>query len=182
MEFHEPEQEAERRLLAKQWSGTSVMRGCTPLRLQWGPGDQPVVAFFSLPSFPGTLLSLTMGLLSPPCFFFFFPPKFNPRSLLPFLPLVSVSTRKQNIVETATIHSPPSPSVLHDDFCPYRRSLCARLRVFFFFCECQREADGGRRRPLRPSPWSPYRNRLKASRSSALRGSLPRSDFATRVR
>lgn len=31
-------------------------------------GDQSVVAFFSLPSFPGTLLSLTMGLLSPPSF------------------------------------------------------------------------------------------------------------------
>lgn len=78
-----------------------------------GPGDQPVVAFFSLPSFPGTLLSLTMGLLSPPRFL----PKFNPSSLLLFLPLVSVSARKQNIVETATIHSPPSASVLHYDFC-----------------------------------------------------------------
>lgn len=49
-----------------------------------GPGDQPVVAFFSLPSFPGTLLSLTMGLLSPPRFL----PTFNPSSLLLFLPLL----------------------------------------------------------------------------------------------
>lgn len=48
--------------------------------LTMGPGDQPVVAFFSLPSFPGTLLSLTMGLLSPPCFL----PTFNPSSLLLF--------------------------------------------------------------------------------------------------
>lgn len=148
MEFHEPEQEAERRLLAKQWSGTSVMRGCTPLRLQWGLGDQPVVAFFSLPSFPGTLLSLTMGLLSPPRFFL---PKFNPSSLLLFLPLVSVSTRKQNIVETATIHSPPSPSVLHYDFCLYRPSLCAAC-VFASASERGTE-DGGdsctRRRALR---------------------------------
>lgn len=55
----------------------------------------------------------------------FFLPKFNPSSLLLFLPLVSVSTRKQNMVETATIHSPPSPSVLHDDFCLRRPSLCA---------------------------------------------------------
>lgn len=78
-----------------------------------GPGDQPVVAFFSVPSFPGTLLSLTMGLLSPPRFL----PTFNPSSLLLFLPLVSVSTRKQNAAETATIHSPPSASVLHHDFC-----------------------------------------------------------------
>lgn len=76
-----------------------------------GPGDQPVVAFFSLPSFPGTLLPLTMGLLSPPRFL----PTFNPSSLLLFLPL-SVSTTKQNIVETTTIHSPPSASVFHYDF------------------------------------------------------------------
>lgn len=34
-------------------------------------GDQPVVSFFWLPSFPGTLLSLTMALLSTPHFFFF---------------------------------------------------------------------------------------------------------------
>lgn len=77
-----------------------------------GLGDQPVVAFFSLPSFPGTLLALTMGLLSPPRFL----PTFNPSSLLLFLPLLSVSARKQNIVETATIHSPPSASVFHYDF------------------------------------------------------------------
>lgn len=52
---------------------------------EWG---WPAVAFFSVPSFPGTLLSLTMGLL---CLrrFFFFLPTFNPSSLLLFLPLVS---------------------------------------------------------------------------------------------
>lgn len=55
---------------------------------EWG--GWPVVAFFSVPSFPGTLLSLTMGLLCPRCFFFFFLPTFNPSSLLLFLPLVSV--------------------------------------------------------------------------------------------
>ncbi len=63
--------------------------------LTMDPGDQPVVAFFSLPSFPGTLLSLTIGLLSPPCIL----PTFNPSSLLLFLPLLSVSTTKQNIVK-----------------------------------------------------------------------------------
>lgn len=87
-----------------------------------GLGDQPVVAFFSLPSFPGTLLARTMGLLSPPRFL----PTFNPSSLLLFLPLLSVSTRKQNIVENATIHSSPSASVFHYDFrlCP---CLCTVL-------------------------------------------------------
>lgn len=56
--------------------------------LTMGPGDQPVVSFFSLPSFPGTLLSLTMGLLCPLRFL----PTFNPSGLLLFLPLLSVST------------------------------------------------------------------------------------------
>lgn len=56
--------------------------------LTMGLGDQAVVAFFSLPSFPGTLLALTMGLLSPPRFL----PTFNPSSLVLFLPLLSVST------------------------------------------------------------------------------------------
>lgn len=87
-------------------------------------GDQPVVAFFSLPSFPGTLLSLTMGLLSPPSFL----PTFNPSSLLLFLPLVSVSTRKQNLVETATVHSPPYASTLHYDFFVFCCALCRMCR------------------------------------------------------
>lgn len=95
--------------------------------LTMGPGDQPVVAFFSLLSFPGTLRSLTMGLLSPPSFL----PTFNPLSLLLFLSLVSVSTRKQNIVKTATIHSPLSASVLHYDFC-----LCLELCAVLFARKC----------------------------------------------
>lgn len=87
-----------------------------------GLGVQPVVAFFSLPSFPGTLLARTMGPLSPPRFL----PTFNPSSLLLFLPLLSVSTRKQNIVENVTFHSSPSASVFHYDFwlCP---GLCTVL-------------------------------------------------------
>lgn len=80
--------------------------------LTMGPEDQPVVSFFSLPSFPGTLLSLTIVLLSPPRFL----PTFNPSSLLLFLPLLSMSTRKQNKVETTAVHSAPSASVFHYDF------------------------------------------------------------------
>lgn len=91
--------------------------------LTMGLGDQPVVTFFSLPSFPGTPLSLTMGLLSPPSFL----PTFNPLSLLLLLSLVSVSTRKQNIVKTVTIHSPFSAFVLHYDFC-----LCVLLCAAHF--------------------------------------------------
>lgn len=74
-----------------------------------GLGVQPVVAFFSLPSFPGKLLSLTKELLSP---LYFFWPTFNPLSLLLFLPLVSVSPPKQNTVETMTIYSSPCGSAL----------------------------------------------------------------------
>lgn len=97
--------------------------------LTMGLGDQPVVAFFSLPSFPGTLLALTMGLLSPPRFL----PTFNPSSLLLFLPLLSASTRKQNIVENVTIHSSPSASVFHYDFW-----LCHCLCTVLFAWMCQR--------------------------------------------
>lgn len=86
-------------------------------------GDQPVVSFFWLPSFPGTLLSLTMALLSTPRFFFFLP-TFNPSSLLLFLSPLSVSTRKQNKVESTTVHSPLSPAVFHYDF-SLRLCLCS---------------------------------------------------------
>lgn len=79
-----------------------------------GLGVRPVVAFFSLPSFPGKLLSFTKELLSPPSAFFW--ATFNPLSLLLFLPLVSVSPRKQNTVETMTIYSSPRGSALHYDF------------------------------------------------------------------
>lgn len=89
-----------------------------------GPGDQPVLSFISLPSFPGTLLSLTMGLLSPPRFL----PTFNPSKLLLFRPLLSVSARKQNLFETATIHLPPSASVCHYDF------LAPSLAVRYALC------------------------------------------------
>lgn len=89
-----------------------------------GPGDQPVLSFISLPSFPGTLLSLTMGLLSPPRFL----PTFNPSKLLLFRPLLSVSARKQNLFETATIHLPPSASVCHYDF------LALSLAVRYALC------------------------------------------------
>lgn len=143
-----------------------------------GPGDQPVVAFFSVPSFPGTLLSLTMGLLSPPRFL----PTFNPSSLLLFLPLVFVSTRKQNAAETATIQAPPSASVLHHDFCLLlwlRPVLVARMCTGFL-------GVFSRRPPLLPcalaetnvrppedggdssSPWCANRNKIKVSQSGAL--------------
>lgn len=89
------------------------MRGCTPLHLQWDPGTSQWWPSFLSPRFSGTLLALTIGLLSPPRFL----PTFNPSSLLLFLPLLSVSTGKQNIVEAPTIHSPPSASVFHHDFC-----------------------------------------------------------------
>lgn len=89
-----------------------------------GPGDQPVLSFISLPSFPGTLLSLTMGLLSPPRFL----PTFNPSKLLLFRPLLSVSARKQNLFETATIHLPPFASVCHYDF------LALSLAVRYALC------------------------------------------------
>lgn len=101
-----------------------------------GPGDQPVVAFFSLPSFPGTLLALTMGPLSPPRFL----PTFNPSSLLLFC-LLSLSPLENKTVETATIQSPPSTSVFHYDFwlSPW---LCAQHPAlmcqdpFYFRCAC----------------------------------------------
>lgn len=88
-----------------------------------GPGDQAVLSFISLPSFPGTLLSLTMGLLSPPRFL----PTFNPSKLLLFRPLLSVSARKQNLFETATIHLPPSASVCHYDFLALSLAACSAL-------------------------------------------------------
>lgn len=109
----EPEQEAERRLLGKQWPGTSVMRGCTPLRLQWVRGTSQWWLSFLSPPFRGHFCPLQWAFCPLPAFL----PKFNPSSLLLFLPLVSVSARKQNIAETTTIHSPPSASVLHYDFC-----------------------------------------------------------------
>lgn len=140
-----------------------------------GPGDQPVVAFFSVPSFPGTLMSLTMSLLSPARFL----PTFNPSSLLLFLPLVSVSTRKQNAAEMATIHSPPSASVLHHDFCLLlwlRPVLVARMCTKFFSrrplplpcalaeTNVRPPEDGGDS----SSRWCTNRNKIKASQSGAL--------------
>lgn len=89
-----------------------------------GPEDQPWMSFFSLPSFPGTLLSRTIGLLSLPHFL----PAFNPSILLFFQPSLSVSTRKQNKVETMTVHSPPSATVVLMTFCS-SSALCVCVNM-----------------------------------------------------
>lgn len=57
-----------------------------------------------------------------------FLPTFNPSKLLLFRPLLSVSARKQNLFETATIHLPPSASVCHYDF------LALSLAVRYALC------------------------------------------------
>lgn len=119
-----------------------------------GLGVRPVVAFFSLPSFPGKLLSFTKELLSPPplCFFW---ATFNPLSLLLFLPLVSVSPRKQNTVETTTIYSSPRGSALHYDF---GTTVCAPV------LECATRNLHALRLFVRETGWK----RLSRSSSSAV--------------
>lgn len=64
-----PKQEAERRLQGETMARDICHAWMHSPSPTMGPGDQPVVAFFSLPSFPGTLLALTIDLLSPPRFF-----------------------------------------------------------------------------------------------------------------
>lgn len=68
VEFHEPEQEAERRLLEKQWPGTSVMRGCTPLRLQWVWGTSQWWLSFLSPPFRGHFCPLQWAFCPLPAF------------------------------------------------------------------------------------------------------------------
>lgn len=95
-----------------------------------GPEDQPWMSFFSLPSFPGTLLSRTIGLLSPRHFL----PAFNPSILLFFQPSLSASTRKQNKVETMTVHSPPSASVVLMTFCSgFMLCVCVNMLKLCLF-------------------------------------------------
>lgn len=64
----EPEQEAERRLLEKQWPGTSVMRGCTPLRLQWVRGTSQWWLSFLSPPFRGHFCPLQWAFCPLPAF------------------------------------------------------------------------------------------------------------------
>lgn len=64
----EPEQEAERRLLGKQWPGTSVMRGCTPLRLQWVRGTSQRWLSFLSPPFRGHFCPLQWAFCPLPAF------------------------------------------------------------------------------------------------------------------
>lgn len=113
------EQEAERRLQGNNGPGHLSCVAALPFAYN-GLGVRPAVAFFSLPSFPGKLLSLTKELLSPLHFFW---PTFNPLSLLLFLPLVSVSPPKQNTVETMTIYSSHRGSALA--LRPLHVRLCA---------------------------------------------------------
>lgn len=129
-----------------------------------GLGVRPVVAFFSLPSFPGKLLSLTKELLSPLHFFW---PTFNPLSLLLFLPLVSVAPPKQNTVETMTIYSSPCGSALA--LRPLHVQLCAG--VF---------AENARRQSwcVAPHPRLPA-GILEPAHSPLLFWYLQRSDFTT---
>lgn len=113
----ESEQEAQERLLGQQWLGTSVMRGCFPLCLQWIWGTSQWCLSFGSPPFRGHFCPL-QWLFCPFLAFFFFVPTFNPSSLLLFLPPLSVSIRKQNKVETTTVHSPHSPAGFHYGFSP----------------------------------------------------------------
>lgn len=171
------EQEAERRLLEKQWSGTSVMRGCTPLRLQWVRGTSQWWLSFPSPPFrghfcpsqwafcplPAFCQRLTLRVCSFFCLLFLSPPQNKTRP------------------ETATIHSPPSASVLHRDFCLplwLRPVLVARICTKFFFfsrrplplpcalaeTNVRPPEDGGDS----PSRWCTNRNEIKASQSGAL--------------
>lgn len=103
------EQEAERRLQGKQWPRTSVMRGCTPLCLQWSGGPASG-GFLFTPLLSGETSVPYKGAFVPSPLFFW--PTFNPLSLLLFLPLVSVAPPKQNTVETMTIYSSPCGSAL----------------------------------------------------------------------
>ena len=64
----ELEQEAERRLLGKQWPGTSVMRGCTPLRLQWVRGTSQWWLSFGSPPFRGHFCPLQWAFCPLPAF------------------------------------------------------------------------------------------------------------------
>lgn len=69
--FHgipELEQEAERRLLGKQWPGTSVMRGCTPLSLQWVRVTSQLWLSFLSPSFRGHFWPLQWAFCPLPAF------------------------------------------------------------------------------------------------------------------
>lgn len=135
----ESEQEAQKRLLGQQWLRTSVMRGCSLLCLQWIWGTSQWCLSFGSPPFRGHFCPLQWLFCALPAFFL---PTFNPSSLLLFLPPLSVSTRKQNKVETTTVHSPLSPAVFHYDFSP---SLCLCTLHFVpnssyaaFVCEQQR--------------------------------------------
>lgn len=69
MECPKWEQEAERRLQGETMARDICHAWLHSPLLTMGLGVRPVVAFFSLPSFPGTLLSLTKDLLSPLRFF-----------------------------------------------------------------------------------------------------------------
>lgn len=64
----EPEQEAERRLLRKQWPGTSVMRGCTPHCLQQVRGTSQWWLSFLSPPFRGHFWLLQWALCPLPAF------------------------------------------------------------------------------------------------------------------
>lgn len=64
----ELEQEAETRLLGKQWPGTSVMRGCTPLHLQWVWGTSQWWLSFLSPPFRGHFCPLQWAFCPLPAF------------------------------------------------------------------------------------------------------------------
>lgn len=138
------EQEAERRLQGKQWPGTSVMRGCTPLCLQWSGGPASG-GFLFTPLLSGETSVPYKGAFVPSPLFFW--PTFNPLSLLLFLPLVSVAPPKQNTVETMTIYSSPCGSalalrLLHVRLCAGVFAENARRQSCCVAPVCQR--DGGR--------------------------------------
>lgn len=65
----ESEQEAERRLLGKQWAGTSVMRGCTTLCLQWVRGNSQWWLSFHSPPFRGHFWHLQWSFCPLPAFY-----------------------------------------------------------------------------------------------------------------
>lgn len=143
-----------------------------------GLGVRPVVAFFSLPSFPGKLLSLTKELLSPLHFFW---PTFNPLSLLLFLPLVSASPPKRNTVEIMTIYSSPCGSAL--PLRPLHVRLCAGclcmaailMRRACSTIETEAEDENGSRTPRPRLP----AGILEPAHSPLLFWYLQRSDFTT---
>lgn len=113
-----------------------------------------------------------------------FLPTFNPLSLLLFLPLVSVSPRKQNTAQTMTTYSSPHiSSALHHDFCisgcaPVSLQECGTgnlyaLRLFVSEMQAQDENDS-----CIPHSWLGA-GRIEPAHSPLLFWYLQRSDFTS---